>query len=121
MLTAEKLMEEVDLQGVDLIKIDVEGHEEAVLRSLSPIIARHNPRAILFEHHGSLDHPKSFIRGLFEDLRYRIFGLQKTLFRLRLVSLERLVAQGRSAPDYLAVSPSIDKFQIRSLARNTVL
>ncbi len=100
MITAEQLMSESGLDGVDLIKIDVEGHEVPVMQSLQSVINRHRPRAILFEHDGDLQAPTSIIGRIFSDANYRLFGIRKSVFGWKLIALDKL-ADGR-AHDYIA-------------------
>ena len=103
MITGTMLMERSGLDRLDLVKIDVEGHEEAVLRTLQPILARWCPRAVLFEHEGDLHDPASQIARGFRDLGYRVLGIRKKLTRYELEPVERLEAGGRHAHDYVAV------------------
>ena len=65
MITGPELMERSGLDRLDLVKIDVEGHEEPVLRSLQPILARWRPRAVVFEHDGNPDEPGSAVGSVF--------------------------------------------------------
>jgi FkbM family methyltransferase len=102
-ITGAMLMERSGLDRLDLVKIDVEGHEEAVLRTLQPILARWRPRAVLFEHEGDLEDPASRLARGFHDLDYRVLGIHKRLTRYELVPVERLAAEGRHAHDYVAV------------------
>src|SRR5262245_12195047 len=53
-ITGEMLMERSGLDRLDLVKIDVEGHEGVVLESLQPALDRWRPRAIVFEHPAAL-------------------------------------------------------------------
>ena len=101
-VTGERLLEMSGLDRVDLIKIDVEGHEEPVLRTLLPVMRRYRPRAVLFEHAGdlALDTP---IRQIFDDLGYRLSGLHKRLTGWSLQPLAALSSNGIRAHDYVAV------------------
>ena len=103
MITGAMLMERSGLDRLDLVKIDVEGHEEAVLRTLQPILARWRPRAVLFEHGGDLHDAASVVARGFRDLDYRVLGIRKRLTCYQLVPVERLEAEGRHAHDYVAV------------------
>jgi FkbM family methyltransferase len=47
---AEKAINALNLKRIDFIKIDVEGMEEQVLKSIAPIIERYRP-VVAFEHH----------------------------------------------------------------------
>jgi FkbM family methyltransferase len=100
-ITGEELVARTRIGAVDLIKIDVEGHEERVLRSLAPVIRRSLPRAIVFEARGGLakDHP---IVELLHDLGYAVAAIRKTLNGWRLVSIENGERGAGHANDYLA-------------------
>ena len=78
MLDAAKLLG--GMSKLDLIKMDVEGHELTILRAIEPHLNRLKPRAILFEDHtGSVD-----IRSILERCGYTIYGIDKRLLRTRL-------------------------------------
>jgi FkbM family methyltransferase len=64
-------LDDFELSGVALIKIDVEGHEEAVLRGAAATIRRNRPAVIceIEERHNSGGLAR--IRALFKDLGYR--------------------------------------------------
>lgn len=78
----EHLVEAFGLERIDIVKIDVEGHEETVLRALQGTIARFRPRLILFEDHTDKAAPTSSIGGQLAALGYRICGVRKKLTRL---------------------------------------
>ena len=102
LIRGNELMRCSGLDRVDVIKIDVEGHEDVVLSTLTPVIERDRPRAIVFEHQGDLCSSSSSIGRRFKSLHYDIFGVRKTLTRWRLVSLADLMRSGRLCHDYLA-------------------
>ena len=76
------------LDALHLVKIDVEGHEVPVLRTLEPLVTRHRPRAILFEHDGNPASPSSPLYGVFNRVRYRVMGVSKSLLGWKLVPLQ---------------------------------
>jgi hypothetical protein len=84
------------------VKIDVEGHEAEVLRTLAPIFESHKPKVIVFEHYGDLNDPESVVRGILDELGYRIFGIQKKLLRWEAVELEEMAKRKLGATDYMA-------------------
>ena len=86
-MTGDELLGDDAIEKVNLIKIDVEGHERRVLASLHPIIEAHRPRAVVFEHTGAEAGPRGDIYRLFDDLGYRVFGVQKHLTRYRLIDV----------------------------------
>jgi FkbM family methyltransferase len=88
LLTATSLIEEASVGRIDLIKIDVEGHELRVLSSLDPVIRKHRPRSIVFESHGGSACPNKPVGRLFSQLNYRIQGVVKHLTRLEFVDVD---------------------------------
>ena len=80
--TPARLFDTFKPPKVDLVKIDVEGHEEAVFRALQPSLAEFRPRLILFEAHEDQAAPTSIIGGLLTRLGYSVHGIQKKLTRL---------------------------------------
>ena len=103
MITGPELMERSGLDRLDLVKIDVEGHEEPVLRSLQPILARWRPRAVVFEHDGNPDEPGSAVGSVFRELDYRLLGIRKRLTRYELLPVESLRGADLHVHDYAAV------------------
>jgi len=73
------------LPRLDLIKIDVEGHEETVFRAMDAQLARLAPRAILFEDQGT--GAAEGIGTLLHRHRYVVFGIDKRLLSTRLVPI----------------------------------
>jgi FkbM family methyltransferase len=92
------------LDRLDLMKIDIEGHEEPVFRSARDAIARLQPRAILFEDHVGRASPAGGIGALLGGIGYRVHGVHKTMFRNRLVPIDADNA-GRYH-DFVAISQS---------------
>lgn len=70
------------LERVDLIKIDVEGHEEPIFRAIGPQLERLKPRAILFEDQST--EAGGVIGDLLKARGYAIFGIEKRLTRTSL-------------------------------------
>ncbi len=103
MITGPELMERSGLDRLDLVKIDVEGHEEPVLRSLQPILARWRPRAVVFEHDGNPDEPGSAVGSVFRALDYRVLGIRKRLTRYELLPVESIRGADAHVHDYAAV------------------
>ena len=100
MVSGERLFELSGLDRIDVIKIDVEGFEETVLRALATTIQSRRPRAVLFEHHGDLSPPDAPIRRQLESCGYRLLGIRKSLLKQKLVPIEALSG---GAHDYVAV------------------
>jgi FkbM family methyltransferase len=83
------------ISKIDLIKIDVQGHEENVLVSMQETLQRCQPRAILFEDEiGAVGRIKKFLGAL----GYKTFAIEKRLFGFALCTDSR-----RWVNDYLAV------------------
>lgn len=71
---------------VDIVKIDVEGHEEPIFRSMANELRRLKPRAILFEDHGDGAAPDGKLGSLLPE--YRIFGIDKRLMATKLIPID---------------------------------
>ena len=76
------------LQKLDLIKVDVEGHEEVVFKAMQEELKRLRPRAILFEEQsrGGAS-PEGRVGSILCEAGYAIFGIDKTLFRTRIIPI----------------------------------
>jgi FkbM family methyltransferase len=103
MLNGERLMEASGLDRIDLIKIDVEGLEETILRSMKGTIMNQKPRAIVFEHRGDLRRRDSGIREVLEGCGYTLSGIQKSITTHALIPIERLSVNGIWPNDFVAV------------------
>jgi FkbM family methyltransferase len=87
-------------QEVGLLKIDVEGHEPAVLRGAGELLEHGRVRDIVFEDH---DPYPSEATAVVEDAGYRLFSLDNDLFGLSLGAPEdRGETAGWPGPSYLA-------------------
>jgi FkbM family methyltransferase len=88
--------------ALDLIKVDIEGHEETFFRVGRAQIARLQPRAILFEDTAHWPGPEGWIDEILSKAGYDIYGVRKSLMSTRLV---RIIPGNRiDFHDYLAVS-----------------
>lgn len=76
------------LPRVDLIKIDVEGFEETIFRSMESELKRLRPRAILFEDQTGSAAPDKAIGSILTGAGYRIYGIDKRLFKTALVPIQ---------------------------------
>jgi FkbM family methyltransferase len=90
-------------QRLDLVKIDVEGHEESVLGNASLQLDRLKPRAIQFEDRDGEAAPDGRVGGLLASRGYLIFGIDKHLLstKLRLIRVRADCAYN----DYVALHP----------------
>ena len=85
---------------IGLLKIDVEGHEPAVLRGARELLDRGRVRDVVFEDH---DPYPSEATAIVEQAGYRLFSLDNDLFGLRLGAPEdRGETAGWPGPSYLA-------------------
>jgi FkbM family methyltransferase len=82
MWSVDRMLAETTLSKIDLIKLDVEGHEEQVLSALMPALKQFRPRAILFEDQSNKSAPNRPIGVLLRTAGYRVFGLKKYLTKL---------------------------------------
>ena len=89
---------------IDIVKIDVEGHEETVIAALAGSIERYRPRLIMFEDHGQRATPDGEIGKRLRELGYAVFGVQKKLTRLEYPEI--LSAADCLHRDYIAVPRS---------------
>lgn len=102
LITGEQLVQLAGTDRFDVIKIDVERHEEAVLKTLLPILKNHKPKAIVFEHYGNLNDPQSPVRRIFDELGFSLFGIHKKLLKWEPVPIEEMAKRQLSFCDYLA-------------------
>jgi FkbM family methyltransferase len=85
---------------VGLLKVDVEGHEPAVLAGASRLLGAGQIRDVVFEDHEPYPDPCT---ELLEQAGYQLFALENDLFGLRLVPPPQRRAQSRwPGPSYLA-------------------
>jgi FkbM family methyltransferase len=67
--------------GVDFVKIDVEGHEMAVLRGGSSMFGRHRPSILIEIEQRHLSVPIKEVFRQLEDLGYHVFYVTETALR----------------------------------------
>jgi hypothetical protein len=89
------------IDRVDLIKIDVEGHELTILSAMENELNRLRPRAILLEDHGVAAAPQGPIGSILVRCGYSVFGINKRLLKTRLVPI-RMPGDCRFN-DYIAI------------------
>lgn len=106
LINGEILSQLVGTRKFDIVKIDVEGHEEEVLRSLYPMFKEHRPKAIAFEHFKDLNAGDSVIRKYFEDLNYEIKGLRNRLIGWEALTLGEMARRKVKTADYIATPRS---------------
>jgi FkbM family methyltransferase len=103
----DSLVAEAALERIDLIKIDVEGHEAAVLRGAADTLARYRP-ALIFEsgHESSIDRER--IADLLTAQGYELVAALHDYGALRCTLADYRVARGAcggSAPCNLLALP----------------
>lgn len=84
-ISAGRLLSTLD--KLDLVKIDVEGHEETVLKASANELNRLKPKAILFEEQERKSHPKGAIGLILSEIGYSVYGIRKSLLGTSLVSI----------------------------------
>jgi FkbM family methyltransferase len=96
-------LDDFQLSGVELIKIDVEGHEEAVLRGAGATLQRNRPTVIceIEERHNSGGLER--IREFFEKRRYRAYAIDGGRVR----PLKEIEAEGKRK---LGVAAGVNNF-----------
>jgi hypothetical protein len=86
---------------IDLIKLDVEGHEEQIISGLGSALEQFRPRAIIFEDHSNKGAPDQAIGVVLHRHGYEIFGIKKYVTKLR---LKRVSSEADCAyNDYVAL------------------
>ena len=95
-----------DFASLDLVKMDIEGHEEVVFRSAKAEFERLQPRAILYEDKEGKSSPGAPISEILTGIGYRIYGIQKTLTSTNLAQINSTNARGFN--DFIAISSKRD-------------
>jgi FkbM family methyltransferase len=98
--TADSLFAEASITDLDIVKIDVEGHEEEVIRSSANLFERMQPKVIMFEEHG--DKSAGSIGDIFKRIGFDVFSIRKRLATLHLSPVTS--TRDCVSNDYLAVS-----------------
>ena len=104
--SAQRLFASIKGSKIDLIKIDAEGHEEAILKACKTELGLLRPRVILFEDLTQSAAPDGSIGRIFRSIRYRVFGVRRRLIRLDLVPISS--ARDCIYTDYLAVPYDVE-------------
>jgi len=90
-------LDEVEMELPELMKMDVEGHELAVLRGAGKTLAK--LRDVVFEDFAPYPSP---VMTLFEQNGFRVFALSRTLSRPVLSSPDRRGVPKNADPNFLA-------------------
>ncbi len=94
----DAFLRSIGVGDVRLLKIDVEGHEAAVIAGATSALQASGPDVVLFEEHGSPAHLQASVR-LIQDFGYEVFAIPRAKFRLRLTA----VTDSPYAHDFVAV------------------
>ena len=100
LVTASSL---VDICPPDIIKIDVEGHEAAVIRGITPALEKFRPAAVVFEHHTRGGAPDPEILQQFEALRYDVMRIGRRWNGWELAPYDRPLDGYEPSPDFVAL------------------
>lgn len=108
---AGEFLESLNITGDYAIKIDVEGHEAAIIASAARYLERHPPKVLLFESWSTAR--ESQLNDRFRDIQRRMSQIGLDVFkipkRLCSVGIEQL-ADGKPDPsssDYVALRPDV--------------
>jgi len=86
--STQGFLNDLNLERLDLVKIDVEGHEESILRAGKEKLKSLQPKIILFESNQGAAVPFGGGVGLLlNDIGYTVYGLKKRLLSLSLEPL----------------------------------
>jgi FkbM family methyltransferase len=91
-------------RAVGVLKLDVEGHEEAALRGARETLARGLARDVVFEEH---EPAPTAVTRLLEDDGYTLFKLEGTLTRVALGGVDLARHDVWEPPSYLATSDPV--------------
>ena len=100
-LTVERVTLDEEIgsdQTIGVMKVDVEGHEGALMRGAERVLRTHAVRDIVFEEHGSEPGEAS---QLLEAYGYRVFRILKGFFGLTLTAPTRRREQALMPPSFL--------------------
>lgn len=107
-------LDSAGLDRIDVLKIDVEGHELAVLEGSENLLARRAIRDIVFEDYRR---PPTAVTDRLAEAGYSVFRVEQGIGGPRLIqAIEREFAVYWDAPNYLAtVDPqrAVERFRMR--------
>lgn len=83
--TATQIAEASSFGWPTIVKIDVEGHEPQVFRSLEPCLASKKCKAIVFENHNNESDAFSMIHSIALLHGYDVYGVAKSPWSTRLI------------------------------------
>ncbi len=104
--TAPQIVESTRFGWPTLVKIDVEGHEPQVFRSLAPCFAYKTCKALVFENHKSEVEAFDTARAVTEPHGYNIYGIKKSPWFTTLVLTKGHLSQ---ITDYAVIRKDLVK------------
>ncbi len=120
---AGRFLESVCPGRVRLLKIDVENHEETVLRAAEPWLARRPPDVILFESYFDRSQPfwSRPTVALVARNKYTMFQVPRALLRMRLDRLEGGREPSGPGWDFAAIhADAVDAFSGLGIGRHAM-
>lgn len=118
MITARELLARTPGNRVDLVKIDVEGHEAAVFRAFAELSAAEWPRSIVFEHHTKTGVVSPEIVRVLSERGYSIWRICKRVRGWVLVRHDGKAPKGFvDTADFITVSKveELDRLGVRRI------
>lgn len=111
-INCERLDTIMDNQNIDVMKIDVEGHELGVLKGAQSLFDKRNIRFVVFEEFGGA---QSAVISFFRDMGWEVFRLQKQINGLKMITPE----EGSKLPlweppNYLAMNKDSSHINLNS-------
>jgi len=103
-VTPQTIVAQSDFGWPTLVKIDVEGHEPHVIRSLLPALKDHHCDVIVFENHFHEIENLNIIKDISKDRGYSLFGISKTIFTTKLIPVKSVA---ENITDYALVSQKV--------------
>ena len=90
------------LERLDIVKIDIEGHEYTMLKAAAEQLHRLRPKAILYEDNRRISGPGQELGSLMDALGYDIYGVHKRLTKTDLTAVT--ADNAGQFHDFIAVS-----------------
>jgi len=102
-MKGDELLDVAPERRVDVLKIDVEGHEGAVIKGLSDTLRTSPPRGIVFEHYCEEGRPDGQLMATLRDAGYSVLRVARRWDGWKLVQAEAKAVTGfELASDFVA-------------------
>lgn len=98
---AQRIVDDSDWGWPALVKIDVEGHESAVVRTLRAAFSEQKIKALVFECHKQDEAQIKDIIEVVDGLGYSIYGIVKSIYSTKIV---RVTEHREGMSDYVIIS-----------------